>query len=255
MGDINWRRMARPQLDGYDTLIFLDLARERYGFVKESPGREPATFGGAVAVRAPATPYAPYLVPAPADHRNVEGAASVIERAWPEQFKQLADALGWFEPLLDTNFPDDDMMQGCTSGNSAKYGGVCITVQSPIGAAEGIVHEFGHMKLHAMGVNLMDWTNIVGNAPEELFDSPIRKDIKRPMGAVLQAQYSYIHVLHLDLALRRIGETPAMLDLNYQRMKAGKATLDEHFRPGPNGEEFMLGLNEWTLELFAEYAD
>lgn len=255
MGDINWRRMARPQLDGSDTSAILQLAHEQYGYVKRFPIDGQATaFAESVVVCAPTTPYAPYLIAAPFDHRNIARAASLIERAWPELHAQIAEALGWFEPLIDTRFPDDDNMQGCTSGGScAGFGGICVTAQSPVGLAEGIVHEFGHIKLHAMGVHLLDWTNIVGNDPSELFESPIRKDIARPMGAVLQAQYSYIHVLHLDLALARLDVAAPMLELNHTRMVGGKATLDKHFRPGPNGAEFMAGLTEWTEALFAEH--
>lgn len=257
MGDIDWTRMARPQADGYDTERILELAREQYGYIKRFPIEgEASTFGDSVVVRDPKTAYAPYLISAPHDHRNIAAAAELIQRAWPEMHAQIAEALGWLEPMIDTNFPDDDQMQGCTSGNSCDgFGGICVTVQGPIGAAEGIVHEFGHIKLHAMGVHLLDWDDmIVGNYFDELYDSPIRKDVARPMGAVLQAQYSYIHVLHLDLALKRIGVTAGMLDLNHERMQAGRRTLDEFFRPGVQGANFINGLNEWTDTLFAEYS-
>jgi HEXXH motif-containing protein len=248
--------MARPQADGYDIGVILDLAHTQYDYLKRFPIEGAATmFGDCVTLRDSSKPYAPYIKPAPHDHRNIAKAASVIESAWPEMHAQIAEGLEWFEPLIDENFPDDDQMGGCTSGTSCDgFGGICVTVQGVVGCAEGIVHEFGHMKLHAMGVHLLDWSNIVGNDPSELFESPIRKDITRPMGAVLQAQYSYIHVLHLDLALRRLGIEAPMLDLNHDRMRAGKATLDQHFRAGANGEDFMRGLNEWTEELFADYA-
>jgi HEXXH motif-containing protein len=253
MGNVDWTRMAKPQADQYDTKVLLSLHEPGHELRDATPEEgSPTCFNGRVLLRSPRNSYSDELVAAPLDHPSIKKAEDLLQTVWPEMFEQIATILDVFEPILDKRFPDNDTMSGCCCGGTSSFGGVYSTVNGSLGLAEGIVHEVGHMKLHAMGVHLMDWSRLVGNSPEARYASPIRKDITRPMGAVLQAQYSYIHVLEFNVRAHQAGVKCGMFRDHFRRMKDGRLTLQEHYQGTvPEGVAFMAGLDAWTVDLFA----
>jgi HEXXH motif-containing protein len=148
---------------------------------------------------------------------------------------------------------------GCCCGNyHDDFGWIYVTADDPWGFAEGIVHEMAHWKLRALGVQFEDWTDLLlKHQPTELYASPVRKDKPRPMGAVLHAQYSYVHVAEM---VRRMYEaapypTPAdasWLAIQLARIKEGQGTLRAHARGTPGvGDMFLEGLDFWTTEVLS----
>jgi prolyl 4-hydroxylase len=110
-----------------------------------------------------------------------------------------------------------------------------------------------HQKLRVLGVSFESATAIVGNDPSDVYDSPIIKERRRPMTAVLHAQYSYVYVTTLDLHMFRAERDPAkrevfgrVLERNLARIEEGYETLQTYFKPGEHGKEFMEGLIAWT---------
>lgn len=254
MQEIDWSRMHRPQTDGYDTKMILALAAERYQFVKRPPAPgAPSMFGGRLAIIHQKDKAAPYLNHAPFDHPNVAKTDAFLTQVWPEMATQCAEGLQEVYIMLDDRHSSDVEISGCTCGNIAGFGGICTTIQGTIGFAHGIVHEWGHWKLHAMGVHLEDWDNLIANSFDELFDSPIRKDKPRPMGACVQAQYSYLHVLEMEIRAWKAGWKSDMLQVNAGRMTAGRETL-KSWKPDANGVLFAAALDAWTVELLDEAA-
>jgi hypothetical protein len=253
---IEWARMPRPQADGYDSLQIAQLAHAMYGVLPraeyEFDFNGPSMFGRRVPlVHLPHAPSAT-LQNAPLDHPNIARGERVLQ-LWPEMYEQCGVLLTSIRPLINDarmlDAPDGDHGAGCSCGNTDRFGGIESTVHGGLGFAEGIVHELGHWKLHAMGVHLEDWSHLVANSPSELFESPIRKDKARPMGACIQAQYSYLHVLELNIIAQSNGIVAGMLQLNRDRMRAGRETLRQ-WTPTPGaGEQFAAAMDAWTIEL------
>lgn len=122
---------------------------------------------------------------------------------------------------------------------------IMVTIHSAAGCAEGIVHELGHYKLHAVGINLEEWPlEIIGNDYEEVYESPVRFDKLRPMAAVIHAQFSYVYVtkFYIPLIEEALSEgecVGATLNTYYQRQAYnlkrignGIHTIREHFKAG-----------------------
>lgn len=246
--------MAKPQEDEYDTRILEILAAEKYQFKKVSVTEgKPSMFDGAVPLTHLKQKAAPYLDHAAFDHPSIPEAEDLLKKVWPEMATQCAALLTEVAIMSDTRNADRAEMCGCTCGNTAGFGGICCTVEGAIGLCHGLVHELGHWKLHAMGVHLEHWDNLISNSEDEMFESPIRKDKPRPMGACLQAQYSYLHVLEFEVRTAKTGRVSDMLSLNSSRMTAGRETL-KSWKPDENGVAFAAALDAWTGALLAEAA-
>lgn len=248
----DWSRVAEPQDDGYDTGVIAAYAAERYGFAPRAERPEgPAWLDGWVPmVRQDAGPA---LTAAPFDHPHLILGERLLD-AWPAFREQARRLLTAFAPIWGGNAPNP-RQSGCSCGGLKEWGGVTVTVDSPPGFAAGVAHELGHWKLHALGVHLEEWdAGLLANDPAELYDSPIRKDKPRPMGAVLQAQYSYLHVLDLELRMRARGEEFTMWDLNAKRIAEGSATIRAHVRTTEDGAAFVGACLAWGDRLVAAAA-
>jgi HEXXH motif-containing protein len=262
LSGVDWRRMAAPQDDGYDTDMTLRLAENCGTPSRPLPYRRrpidgAATFcDGMVAVR-----QAPELgmmtdriVPAQIDHPNIPLGAAFLAR-WPAAYAQ-------FGRLVDTVYPYTDPVQAsqgeCALGSSShsyedQFGSVHATVDNALGFAQALIHEMAHQKLRALGVSVESAERLVANNPSELFDSPIRKDRPRPMTAVLHAQYSFIHVTALDLHMlagakgeRERQYILMLLARNVPRMQAGYQEVARHIRTDEVGRLFVDAFMEWS---------
>lgn len=252
---LDWGRMPRPQADGYDMMKTVALAHERFGFVKQIYSAPvPTMFDGRVLLAhyKPDQKPAPYLDPMPFDSPIIKQTDDALRQIWPEAYRGMQMLCNEIRIMRDVNYPDG-AMTGCTCGNLSEFGGICTTAQGVIGFMHGCVHEMiGHWKLKALGVDLMTWDGpLVANNPEDRYVSPVRKDITRPMGAVLHAQYSYLHVLEMEIRAKKAGLDPDMLPLNVARMAEGRETL-RAWGPGEEGESFAKAMDEWTAELLDE---
>lgn len=254
---IDWSRMARPRSDKYDTRKVAALARELYDLPtrRTKTITDAAMFDGRVPlVHLPQQPSSE-LRNAPTNHPNIARAEKVL-RLWPAMYEQCATLITSIRPLINASrmhdAPDGDHGAGCSCGNTTDFGGIESTVHGGLGFAEGIVHELGHWKLHAMGVHLETWTHLVANDPEERFESPIRKDQPRPMGACIQAQYSYLHVLELNIVATKHGIAAGMMPLNRDRMAAGRETLKQWKPTAGSGRAFAKAMDAWAVQLITE---
>lgn len=253
---IDWRRVAEPQADGYDLKVMEQcLAEGRYGAktARTVPADAPLIWpeGRARFIRmsdhqAPSSD----LKDLPLDSPLVAAGLANLD-AWPEVQALCRQAMIALCPMT-TGRPQSG--HGCTCGNYGDdWGWIYVSGDNSWGLAEGIVHEMGHWKLRAFGVWFEDWTNLLLlNAPEELYDSAVRKDKKRPIGAVLHAHYSYVHVAEMCVRILAASAKPTSDDVDWtalqlRRITEGVATLRAHARGTPGvGDEFLAGLYDWT---------
>lgn len=263
---IDWSRLTRPQEDGYDTDVILELATSGGSLLRPEPWRRrpaegaPTLFGGRVAVRnrdeggLPTPRYAA----APTDHPNL-AAAEAILLLWPAAAAQFAVLVDTIQPWTDTTLPDHAKAIPGSSSHSeeAEFGIVMATVDSAFGLAQAMVHELAHHKLRALGVSLLQSARLVLNDPALLYASPIIVDRKRPMTAVLHAQYSFMHVTALDLAVYRSAHASIelrrqavyLLARNVPRMEAGHEEIDRHLLTDSEGTAFASAFAAWSEEV------
>jgi len=266
---IEWDRCAEPQDDEHDTDVIWNLVTTTVTPIRRQihrrrlPEGSPTIFDGAVAVR-----YFNQFVPGyprndhgRLDHPNIWAAADYVRR-WPQAYLQFRRLMDSFHPMIDRNVPESEynIRLGSNShSDEPMFGAMYASYFDPLGTAEAMVHEMAHNKLRGLGV-YVEWAQrIITNPPDELFESPIRKDVLRPMTAVLHAQYSFIHVTQLDLKMiaAETDETmiPKMLFLlaaNVPRMEEGFDEMRRNAKLDATGELFMDAFNRWSDKVIEE---
>lgn len=262
--EIDWMRVAAPQVDGYDTQIILELARSGHYAERLGPklDRNPPIWpdgraAWVLSLEQSRLPSAEYSI-LPVGDQIVQDGLKLLE-LWPTVRKQCADILVGL-CAMTTSRSYRGMGHGCSCGHFGDdFGWIYVTADDPWGFAEGIVHEMGHWKLRALGIWFEDWTPLIlDHAFDELYDSPVRKDKPRPMGAVLHAQYSYIHVARMTTLALQSTEKPVQQDIDWaelqlKRITEGQATLRAHARGTLGiGAPFLQGIDAWTTQVIQD---
>ncbi|MBI4521692.1 MAG: hypothetical protein HY701_12700 [Gemmatimonadetes bacterium] len=177
--------------------------------------------------------------------------------AWPDGYASLAGFLDEFWPK---RMPEG-FGRGSCSGHQMvpswteafRRTAVYVTVTDPQGCAEGVYHEVGHLRLEALGMNIDDHDGtLITNPIEELYVSPVRKDCKRPMCAVIQALYSWLILTEGDLwCASRISREEARpyLTQNLPKIEEGIGEVERHVRTTPDGAVFIASMMDWARDI------
>ena len=155
---------------------------------------------------------------------------------------------------------DDKKDYGGSNSHQPKntVGAAWATVHNPILLAQAFVHEMAHNKLFYLGQHFESQAPLFRNKTEELFDSPIRLDIPRPISAVFHGIYAFTHVLALDRILFEKAENYnrteflGLLRLNALRVKQGTTIIKKCAQLTPEGEAFVSGFLEWSEDEIAQ---
>lgn len=250
---MDWN-IAKPLPDGSDTASILHAANMGRYAGKQVEGNGPRIWpdGRARWAQLPESPSPEFVQLPPADPRVVDSLK--LLDLWPEARKQCADILLALAPLGTGRSGG----HGCACGNYRDdFGWIYVTADDAWGFAEGVVHEMAHWKLRALGILFEEWDDLLlDHSTSELYTSPVRKDKPRPMGAVLHAQYSYIHVAQMTTLMLKAKPEPdggdkQWLEVHLKRITEGQGTLRAHARGTAAGQEFLLGLDAWTTEVIA----
>jgi len=254
---IDWRRIAEPQADQYDSLIALEFAK-RADYTREDINDSPTFFDGQVAIREdPSTLYFPDCVPIEPNHPNVTKGCDLL-RLWQPVFKQFQLLIESVAIVYYTPHPTDLVVGSiCGSGNKG-FGTIATTINHHVGFAEALVHEMAHHKLRALGVQFEEAERIILNSPDQKFRSPIRYDCLRPMAAVLHAQYSYTYVSALDIKIinaaidcdRDYSIAEGSLATNLPKLDFGLQVIQENAILDNAGTNFLEGLINWSKQIF-----
>lgn len=264
--DIDWYRLAEPQPDEYDTDVTLDFAQRttnsrRKEFYKRRPtGNSPTICDGQVAVRyiQEQCPYAYPVINGFIDHPNILIAGELLRR-WPlvhRQFKRLIDS---FHPLWESTIPveiNDPPLLSISGADESMFGTLFASTIQPHALAEAFVHEMAHQKLHALGVSFECTDRLIRNPPEQLFQSPVILDRRRPMTAVLHATYSFTYITQLDVLMLEHEEDEEnryrlvrLLADNLPRIQNGIAEVIASAESDEAGAQFIYGLHDWILRV------
>ncbi len=262
---IDWERMAEPRADGYDTGVILRLAA-----AADPPLAPPAdgqrgasAFGEGGPVARPAPPLgltSDTIVPAAPDHPNLAAAARLISR-WPvafEQFKRLIDTIyAYTDP---TQAAMGDWALGSSShSHDGQWGRVYVTVDDPLGLAQALVHETAHQKLVAMGVRARKADRLIINDPGEGYAHPHFSHPRQPMTAVFHEQYTFVHVVALNLHMLAQAATERerqrilmLLARNVTRMEGGHDEVRRHVKTDSEGGLFVAAFLEWSTRVLRQ---
>jgi len=256
---IDWRKIAEPQIDQYDTLIALEFAKQS-GYIREGIGSDPTFFDGQVAIREdPSTLHFPDCIPADPSHSNVKKGPDLLHLWQPvfKQFQLLIESVA----IVDYTPHPTDLIVGsiCGSGNKG-FGTIAATINNHVGFAGALVHEMAHHKLRALGVQFEGAERIVLNPPDQKFHSPIRFDCLRPMTAVLHAQYSYTYVSALDIKIinaaidyeRDYSIAECSLAHNLPKLEFGLRIIQDNAILDAAGNNFIEGLIDWSKQIFRD---
>jgi hypothetical protein len=257
--EIDWRRIAQPQGDQYDTLIALEFGKQS-GYIREGIGNDPTFFDGQVAIREdPSTLHFPDCIPAEPNHPNVTKGCDLL-RLWQPVFKQFQLLIESVAIVRYTPHPTDLVVGSiCGSGNKG-FGTIAATINHHVGFAEALVHEMAHHKLRALGVQFEGSERIIKNPPDQKFHSPIRYDCLRPMAAVLHAQYSYTYVSALDIKIisaaidqeRDYAIAKGSLASNLPKLEFGLQVIQDNATLDSAGNNFIEGLIDWSKQIFRD---
>lgn len=279
--EIDWKRVAKPQADGYDSHVIAALLNEKYGWKKIQPTSELRLCNGTVAVvpdrqytsdqlHHPENPMRdgmPYMTP------EICAGIDRFLTAWPEGSHMLSLFLDEYWAKWSKYM--HEKARGCSSGHyemksslndgwtkGLVVNAVYVTANDWQGCSEGIYHEVGHARLESIGIDIESHDNrLLLNGPDELYDSPVRWDVKRPMSAVVQAVYSWIMFCEADIqcAERLQGfdpkypeqnETPAQASVSYligniPKIQDGVTEIENNLKVTPEGAKFFEGYLEW----------
>lgn len=290
---IDWSRVAKPQPDAYDSHVLAYFLKERYGW-ERIPATSPLRLcDGKVAVVKDRT-HQPGQEPNPLEPMSdfdditpeiLGDIDHFLMKAWPEGGLMLQTFLDEYWPKWSRMMAGPDVpfgarripSRGSSSGhyemkNSKNHGhlngvtvnAVYVACNDPQGCAEGIYHEVGHARLEAIGLEIESHDNmLLLNGPDELYDSPVRWDQKRPMSAVVQAVYSWIVFTENDIqcAVNLPGYdikdpemwpmlTPAEASAGYMitnipKIQDGLDEIRKYAKLTPEGVKFFDGYLEW----------
>ena len=251
--EIDWARLAVPQADGYDTGVILRLAGASE---REPPDGGPAMFDGRTALAArEGALRIPSCRAAPLDHPNIARGEALVA-LWPAAHRQCGALLREVSPFVDTSRTPEQWAHQprlVSDGFPFPFGVVAATVDNAHGFAQALVHETAHHKLRALGVQLDRAERLITNDPAHVYESPVVRDRRRPMTAVVHAQYSFMHVTALDVAMHDAApddetRTAAayLLARNVPRMEAGRREIAAHLRPDAAGEAFFAAFERWS---------
>jgi len=267
---IDWTRVAEPQADGSDTDVILELASAgRYAPQFSALARKPdgPTLWPTGRTRWLTTVEDTHLpshdfTTVPADDQYAVSGLKLLD-LWPAIREQCSRLLVAVAPLTLLQIPRECRGggHGCSCGQFRDdFGWIYVTADEAWGFAEGIVHEMAHWKLRGLGIWFEDWTDLIlANGFDERYESPVRKDMPRPMGAVLHGQYSYVHVARMTTIAFRAkgalvdGQDRDWLELQLKRITEGQETLQTNARGTLGaGEAFLAGLYEWTARVLSD---
>jgi HEXXH motif-containing protein len=263
----NWYKMAKPQADGYDTEQLAAMDYTKYAWVyPKVPYTQPVTLcNGKVSVVVDGVSGMGNIPFATAEQASQAWADEQDSWLcwWPDGYQALGAYLDIFQAHLRAEF----MTSGCSSGHHISANSwphrhvVYVTINNFPGCAQGIYHEYAHLRLETMGIGVETHDGrLLQNGPDEVFVSSVRHDKKRPMSAVLHGVYAWLMFTENDWKLHMNGkfnqnEFRAAVQLNLPKIAKGWDEVNSFARWTDEGQEFAAGIDTWKDSLLARCND
>lgn len=273
MAIIDWARLAQPQADGYDSGILNTLAHARDGWVKRSPPTAVTLCDKTVAVYGGVPAHANAALAGRglnlARGQASAATANEITLVWAESCRPYLETWAAGYTALQAHLDelwcfwrhDGDRGSASTHVDLTKtsypYHAIAVTGQDPNGLAQGIYHEYAHLRLRALGIDIETHDGrLLLNAPDELYTSSVRNDKLRPMAAVLHGEYAWLMLTENDYqnythGLLSYTDFLAYTAHHVQQIETGTAEIRQHGRFTEDGQRFIDGVFAWADDLIA----
>jgi hypothetical protein len=246
---VNWKLVAEPQADQYDSLVVLEFTHQGGRASKTGNRNNRSTFFDGMVAFCDQTisSFPSHLIPAPLDHPNIEKACNLI-RLWPTVFTQFQLLTESVSPFINTKY----FFNTSYSTDGGGFGKIAATIDDPVDFAGALVHEMAHHKLRALGVEVESAERIIKNPPEQQFKSPIRYDRLRPMSGVFHAQYSFTYVCALEIKIIGSCQEVEIVDRSLAnlvkllpKLEFGNQIIKDNVEVDLAGSQFMKGFFAW----------
>jgi hypothetical protein len=255
VADVHWERVAKPQPDEYDTLVALEFAAARGLKLPEVEPDEPRLAFTELALRQ-CHHWKPerFRNVAP-NHPNLSRAVELLA-LWKSGWQQTRRMLRVVYIASDRTAPEN-IWGGVSGSGPLGFGTIAATIDSPLGFAQGVVHEMAHHKLRALGIEFETALCLIRNLSHEHYMSPIRYDCLRPMSAVFHAQYSftYVSALNVEIIQNAPQEEYSYRVMDYflrhhiPKLEFGMDIISRHIELDPDGVRLLNGFLEWFSEV------
>lgn len=213
--NIDWSRMLEPQDDMYDVENITLIANKMFGYEKPKMSNDIDFFGGEILLfnKKEHGDFLSSDLESDETKEILKEVDFLIKTLTPKYYSSIKKFLDGYAPFGEKGIETSKTFIGCICGPATKtydtshlLGSPAVSVtsclSSVIGAADGIIHESWHQRLYQMGIEMEEHNQqLIGNLPDDLYNSPIRFDKLRPMSACVQAIYSYIAVSEFHLQL------------------------------------------------------
>jgi hypothetical protein len=275
--EIDWKRVAEPQLDNYDIYALKKIRKALFNKENLNFEGKAELFKGTVGLFDDDSSFNPPFIRYVKKDEALKvywdkllRIQEIFYEYAPAYTSTVENLVDYYQPFFVLNEKEEVFSWpglGCSCGviKNAWDDKVILSssINNPIGAVDGLIHESFHDRLRCLGISLVRHTgHLIENPPGVLYESPIRKDIKRPIAAVIQAQYSYIGVNdfyhNLLLNVDKIPETSKHEVVFYLRDLVGKIegglkTIEAHLIPKKGiGEDFFDGFSSYTRRVINE---
>ena len=254
---IDWKRLAKPQKDFYDTEFFLLLAKEK----NHSPDGLKVDQFSTVCDGTITVGYfeqnimTPPRYKKPNDFTNLNEGIKYLE-SWDEVYGQFKKITKCIHPLVDTEIQEEylDLAIGSSSfSQSLPFGYICATVDNSIGFAQALVHEMAHHKLRTIGIYETNADGVILNPKERKFRSPINMYYQDLITNIFHDLYTYNHIVNLDIKLIAKENSPDTKDTLLQLLAKNFIKLEFAFNEikdeiifDKDLIPFWHGVSEWV---------
>ena len=168
---LNWREIAQPQIDGYDTSIILQLAYPQ--------GYQPSTNINLI----PGEPSDEFseCITASINHPNLDKTWQLLSFA-PAIWQQLQTLIETITIYLNQDESKADILM------SYGFGKLAATINHPVNLAKNLVTQIARDKFSALNLE-----SIILNPPELTYYNPFSAHQQQPLIIILQDLYIYTH--------------------------------------------------------------
>lgn len=252
----NWRQVAKPQHTMYDLAVI--TAKDKLWDYSRQAAKPRSWLGGSIAVNT--------------DRSITQGESTFLPSSM-DATQEWADSLlpyltqwqdGWHAMMtyLDELWPFFTVHggKGCMSGHhvltaALPIHAVFVSINDFGGCAQGMYHEMAHLRLESLGIKIDTHDgSLLLNPPDELYNSSVRFDTKRPMSAVLHGLYAWLMFTENDYhnylnGLFTMQDFRDYSERNIPKIENGLKEVLEFGRWTDEGGDFMVGVRDWANDL------